>query len=218
MRARLRGPEGTSTVNLADDATVGDLISQIIEKTSLSSFDIKYGYPPKPLLLKQSETSRPLKELDVKLDGEQLIISQREPPVVQQSSQSDTQMKTAHRTQIVDSSSSSNLPDSSNPEELERAAGPVSLQRKSMAGDVPELPLPERGATLGKFLKLVYRYSTDPPSPPRHAGRQQLSLPRSRHRRAPRRRPQHAGAALPRGKHHPSRTYRVHQSRSREEP
>lgn len=35
--------------------------------------------------------------------------------------------------------------------ETKTPSGPVSLQRKVMEGDVPELPLPERGATLGKM-------------------------------------------------------------------
>lgn len=150
MRARLRGPGGASTISLADDATVGDLIAQITEKTSLSSFDIKYGYPPKPLLLKQSETSRLLKDLDVKLDGEQLTISQKEEPVGQQTNQSYTNDGiTAERRQ---GAALSSAPASVHKGEQERAAGPVSLQRKGMADDVPELPLPERGSTLGKII------------------------------------------------------------------
>lgn len=142
MRVRLRGPGGASTISLADDATVGDLIAQIIEKTSISSFDVKYGYPPQPLLLNQSETSRPLKHLDVKLDGEQLTISPKEP------SQSDTREE-----------KSSPIPHKEG--EQKKPTGPVSLQRKEMEGDVPELPLPARGATLGKLLQPFF-YSTEP--------------------------------------------------------
>jgi ubiquitin thioesterase OTU1 len=152
MRARLRAPGGASTVELADDATVGDLISKIVEKTSLSSFDIKYGYPPKPLLLNQSETSRPLKDLDIKLDGEQLTISQKEQPVVPQSSQSTTQGVATQRGQNI---GSSHAPTSSKGAGREGSADPVSLQRKGMEGDVPELPLPDRGATLGRVSSLL---------------------------------------------------------------
>jgi ubiquitin thioesterase OTU1 len=145
MRARLRGPGGASTITLADDATVGDLLTEIVEKTSIPSFDIKYGYPPKPLRLEQSEPSRPLKELDVKLDGEQLTISQKEGPAVptsnnQQSGPSGSLKEATPRA------------DSSRVIEDRRSPGPVSLQRKSMESDVPELPLPERGATLGNSL------------------------------------------------------------------
>ncbi|TGO80154.1 hypothetical protein BELL_0013g00050 [Botrytis elliptica] len=77
-RMRVRGPEGTSTITLPDDAKISDLISEITSKTSLTNFDIKYGYPPKPLLLSQSEPSLPLSKLDIKLNGEQLTISSRE--------------------------------------------------------------------------------------------------------------------------------------------
>jgi ubiquitin thioesterase OTU1 len=73
MRIRLRGPSGASTVILGEDATVADLRSSITEKTSLTKFDIKYGYPPKPLYL-EKDTSL-LSSLEVHLDGEQLTIS-----------------------------------------------------------------------------------------------------------------------------------------------
>jgi ubiquitin thioesterase OTU1 len=202
MRARLRGPGGASTISLADDATVGDLIAQIIEKTSISSFDVKYGYPPKPLFLKQSEKSRPLKELDVKLDGEQITISPTEQPVVQQSSQGDSKEKATLKSQ---NEGLSPVPVPPEGGKQKRPAGPVSLQRKGMAGDVPELPLPERGATLGKFLVPFYTTSAHASSAPRDARRQQLSLPGPRRRRPTRGRPQHARAALPGREHHPGR-------------
>ena len=160
MRARLRGPGGASTIALDDDATVGDLISQIIEKTSISSFDIKYGYPPKPLVLEESEKSMPLTKLDVKLDGEQLTISPKDEAaanrdaagiaVQQQSAPDDSSPEaTQKEPQIPEAFSFTDVP-GVQPKESQKAAGPVSLQRKAMEGDVPELPLPERGATLGK--------------------------------------------------------------------
>lgn len=137
MRARLRGPGGASTISLTDDATIGDLIAQITEKTALTSFDIKYGYPPTPLVLNQSETGRPLKELDVKLNGEQLTISAKEKLAVQQPSQ-----QTSAEEKSIGISSTHSKED-----------GPIALQRKkAMEGDVPEVPMPERGATLGNVL------------------------------------------------------------------
>lgn len=76
-RLRIRGPNGMSTVTLGDDATVADLRTLIQEKTALRNFDVKYAYPPKPLLLPDS--SAPLSSLGVSLNGEQLIISSQEP-------------------------------------------------------------------------------------------------------------------------------------------
>ena len=77
MRVRIRGPGGQATISLAETATVGDLYSQIGEQTSIASFDVKYGYPPKPLLLDAYEQSKKLAEIGLKLDGEQLIISEK---------------------------------------------------------------------------------------------------------------------------------------------
>lgn len=67
MRLRLRGPAGASMINLADNgATIADLLSEITKATTITNFDIKYGYPPKPLLLNQYEKTKQLKDLDVK--------------------------------------------------------------------------------------------------------------------------------------------------------
>ena len=151
MRARLRAPGGASTVTLPDDATVGDLIAQITEKTSLANFDIKYGYPPKPLLLEDTDKALLLSKLDVNLDGEQLTISAKaddEPPAVETTKQipkktSKNAAPTPDPFSFTDSSSSSakKLP-----------TGPVSLQRKTMEGDVPTEPFAERNATVGTSI------------------------------------------------------------------
>lgn len=156
MRARLRAPGGASTITLPDDATIDDLITQIIEKTSIRKFDIKYGYPPRPLLLDQQEKSLPLSKLDVKLDGEQLTISPRDDEAGKETNKAEPSKQ-----ENVASANKSGIPSTATsgfsftgasvpletPEKKEKKK--VSLQRKAMAGDVPEIPLPERGATLG---------------------------------------------------------------------
>lgn len=154
MRTRLRGPGGASTLTLADDATVGDLILQITEKTSVANFDVKYGYPPKPLLLEQYDRSQALSKLDVKLDGEQLTISPKDDPSAKSTSLSratETANKTEQKTANQGSSFSfTNVPGFEQSQSEKAPARPIPLQRKTMEGDVPELPLPERGATLGE--------------------------------------------------------------------
>ncbi|KAL6233500.1 hypothetical protein BDW75DRAFT_187172 [Aspergillus navahoensis] len=75
MRIRIRGPSGQFTVTLAEDAAVGDLRNEIVGKTGLTTYDVKFGYPPKPLPLDRTETHQKLAELGVQLDREQLIIS-----------------------------------------------------------------------------------------------------------------------------------------------
>ncbi|KAL6721152.1 ubiquitin-specific protease otu1 [Lecanora helva] len=74
MRLRIRGPAGQSVVSLPESATVRDLHTQIVEKTSIAEFEVKYGYPPKSLTLNWDSTTK-LSDLGVKLDGEQLIVS-----------------------------------------------------------------------------------------------------------------------------------------------
>lgn len=140
MRTRVRAPEGTFTVTLPDNATVGDLISQITEKTSIQNFDTKYGYPPKPLLLSDSEQSSPLSTLGVELNGEQLIVSRRDDLPAPQTSTKAASTKSGI-------SPATTTPSNSKPE-------PVSLKRKGMDGDVPEQPFPERGTTIGNLPML----------------------------------------------------------------
>ena len=76
MRVRIRGPAGQAAISLSETATVEDLKTKITEKTSFSKFDLKYGYPPKPLLLSDYADTAKLSNLAIKLDGEQLIVSE----------------------------------------------------------------------------------------------------------------------------------------------
>jgi ubiquitin thioesterase OTU1 len=78
MRLRIRGPSGQSVVSFDDTKTVDNLRKTIATETSLITFDIKYGYPPKTLPLDEYTASTLLCDLDVKLDGEQLIVSKKD--------------------------------------------------------------------------------------------------------------------------------------------
>ncbi|KAI9752707.1 MAG: ubiquitin-specific protease otu1 [Lichina confinis] len=75
MRMRIRGPEGASMITLGESDTVGDLLRLIAEKTSLKRFELRHGYPPAPLALDHQDPAKPLAELGIALDGEQLIVS-----------------------------------------------------------------------------------------------------------------------------------------------
>jgi len=155
MRARLRAPGGTSTIILPDDATVSDLLAEITVKTSITEFDIKYGYPPKPLLLEQSQKSQPLNQLSIKLDGEQLTISPKEDPAANKATPVVSEQTRSHdpaqkKADPPKPFSFGNIGSSPEPAKTSRSSGLVSLKKKAMDGDVPEIPFPERGATVGK--------------------------------------------------------------------
>jgi ubiquitin thioesterase OTU1 len=163
MRIRLRGPGGSSTLTLEEDATVGDLKAQISQKTSLDKFDIKYGYPPKPLHMDRDSVK--LSELDVPLNGEQLTISAHDSPVIRGAENdtgnerasttiSNTPSTRERKSEGVDATSFAGMASgqksvSSEHRNPRKSSGPVSLKRKEKDMDVPELPLPDRGATLG---------------------------------------------------------------------
>lgn len=167
MRIRLRGPLGASTLTLGEDATVGDLRSLITEKTSLTKFDIKYGYPPKPLSL-YNDTAL-LSSLEVRLNGEQLTISAYDGPSTEGGSleKDAISSKTANKTVTPISHRDSTETHSSGPvlfagmsgtkvpkdptssKRTARSNDHIALERKAKEMEVPELPLPDRGATMG---------------------------------------------------------------------
>lgn len=79
MKFRLRGPAGQSTVTLEDAATVDELRTQIVEKTGLINYDVKYGYPDlKPLEIDGLAPGTKMADLGIKFNGEQLLVTGRE--------------------------------------------------------------------------------------------------------------------------------------------
>ncbi|RPA98922.1 OTU-domain-containing protein [Choiromyces venosus 120613-1] len=77
MRIKIRAPSGSQVLPLSPETTISSLLSEIRSKTSLSGdLEIKYGYPPKSLHLSEYPSSTLLKNLPIKLEGEQLIISE----------------------------------------------------------------------------------------------------------------------------------------------
>ena len=79
MRLKLRWPSGTDVLVLLDHATVSELLAAIPEATFISgAFDIRCGFPPKILHLSGYPSSTRLSSLPIKLNGEQLIISDSE--------------------------------------------------------------------------------------------------------------------------------------------
>ena len=157
MRVRIRGPAGQATIVLPENATIGDLHSQIEEKTSMPDFDIKYGYPPKPLSLKDHDSTVKLSDFSVKLDGEQLIVSGRNAAPA-------TTNPTVPKDPDPPNKSSNHLPyngttpssfsfadvGTAPPTVSQEAHKPLSLTRKpaSFNMDAPEVPLPTHSSTL----------------------------------------------------------------------
>lgn len=173
MRIRIRGPAGQSVITIAESATIGDLQLQISEKTSLPSFDAKYGYPPKPLMLDEHGPSMKLSDLGTKLDGEQLIVSQKETGTVRRGSNNlpkrDELTNSPKVVPSTDPAPAGNPNPSSgfsfagigtapppqnhvsSQNRNQQASAPLSLTRKqnpSVEADPPERPLPSHSGTL----------------------------------------------------------------------
>ncbi|PGH31103.1 ubiquitin thioesterase OTU1 [[Emmonsia] crescens] len=153
MRIRIRGPSGQSTISLDESATIHDLQAQISEKTALTSYDIKYGYPPKPLDLDQLDPARSITEIGTNLNGEQLIISKKET-----GSATDTLVTSGQQQQQEQSGTTytASQRDSNRAAQTTQPAArdiskPLSFARKqntTVENDPPEIPSPEHGGTV----------------------------------------------------------------------
>ena len=157
-RVRIRGPLGKSfTVSLDDSATIETLRKTIETETSLSSYEVKYGYPPKTLPLDELPLSKPLSEIDVKLNGEQLIVNEVKSSSQQSGSQPtpSNAAKNAVRTAGPSkdhAGAAPHVPKSSQttPKPQKPSTTPLSLSRKQNAemDDPPEIFCPELQGTM----------------------------------------------------------------------
>lgn len=163
MRVRIRGPGGQATISLPETATVGDLYSQIAEHTGIASFDVKYGYPPKPLLLAAHEKSKKLAEIDLKLDGEQLIISEKTEPTDKHAVPTTEGLKpqgarsqpsppngtsTSRTTTETSSFAFNNVGAKPPPSQPSDRPGPSTGKPSSPNHEAPEIPMPIHASTM----------------------------------------------------------------------
>jgi len=161
MKLRIRGPTGQSTVTLDDESTVETLRKAITTETTLAAYDVKYGYPPKSLALDRYPPATKLRDLEVRLNGEQLIVSKSDTSesrgvsqTLQQSPRTVTKKDvSAAGPSRTSAARPSQQPSSSTPSEPKmpsKSAPPLSLSRKNPfdMSDPPEIILPELGGTL----------------------------------------------------------------------
>ncbi|KAI9797957.1 MAG: ubiquitin-specific protease otu1 [Piccolia ochrophora] len=119
---------GSSTITLSPSDTISTLLSHITEKTTLTNFDIKYGYPPRSLSLSAHPATTPLSDLSPNLDGEQLIVSDAASPPPPQTSKDPSPPPPR-----TDPAPSSNT---------------IPRAPTASANDAPELPLPAHASTM----------------------------------------------------------------------
>ncbi|KAI4183945.1 MAG: hypothetical protein L6R41_005077 [Letrouitia leprolyta] len=175
MRLRIRGPSGQSSLSLSGEATVADLQRHIVDDTSISNFDLNYGYPPKPLVLDDFDKASKLIDLPIKLDGEQLLVSNKQTGTTASISYPDQKLQ--NRQVLQDPQSSirntfaENTPKTSStgsfsfsgvgeapppgmlstpPLQARNSSAPLSLQRKPnpTVDDPPEVTLPSHSAKI----------------------------------------------------------------------
>jgi ubiquitin thioesterase OTU1 len=126
IRIRLRAPNGQHTLSLDDNAAVSHLLSAITNATDLPLFELKWNFPPQPLDPSLYGMSTLLKDIDLKLNGSQIMViavATGDP-----SEQQEDESVSARQSQ----------------------SAPFSLQRKQASAlkDTPEVPVPDRGGTM----------------------------------------------------------------------
>lgn len=172
-RLRIRGPDGQSSLTLSHEATVSDLRTSIQEKTSIQIFDLKYGYPPKLLILDEFDDASKLIDLPINLDGEQVLVSRKQTgtpipaskPATLHSKQpqapthppASEATRNASNINPTASFSFAGVGEAPSPEmvkslpsQSQNRSQPLSLQRKPnpTADDPPEIPIPSRAAKI----------------------------------------------------------------------
>lgn len=165
MKIRLRDPAGQTTLSFPDSATVDDLQTTITQQTALIAFDLKYGYPPKPLVLGEFQKTEKLSELGIKLDGEQLIVSRSyqtpaKPGTRQQEVEGPKQPTNASNIAATTTNKEpTNIPSSgfsfagvgvapSPPPSQSPKSLSLNRKQSSKEMDAPELPVATHGATM----------------------------------------------------------------------
>ncbi|GAP93403.1 putative OTU-like cysteine protease [Rosellinia necatrix] len=81
MRFRFRGPSGAGSIELADNATVGDLISALRAETGSGAITVKYGWPLRTLATDADRGD--VRARDLGLQRENLTIVPLEQPAEQ---------------------------------------------------------------------------------------------------------------------------------------
>ena len=163
MKIRLRHPNGQDTLTLSDSSTVGDLENHIIAKAGFSSFGLKYGYPPKDLMLHDFHKASTVSSIGVRLDGEQLIVSKK---ILQASNKPVTNVPRDGSVSALPSApagrsmtlSEPDVPSSFSFHDVGKAppkpaskptpSQPFPRTSKSADQDAPEYPLSDHGATI----------------------------------------------------------------------
>lgn len=74
IQVRIRAPNGQSRLEIDDEGSLGDLIAMVKEKTGLTKFSLKYGYPLKNLDI-SPEIQSTTKVKDHGLRGETLVVA-----------------------------------------------------------------------------------------------------------------------------------------------
>lgn len=161
IRIRIRGPNGQAVITLSETATVADLRAHITETTSITDFDVKYGYPPKPLELEKLDASSNLSDIGIRLAGEQLIVSENARVATGKQSSSGADKENSKQTggstanalnpQATGPSTSRNVSFAGGdiaPPMAPRPLPPLSLTRTPLSADAPELPLASHSSTL----------------------------------------------------------------------
>lgn len=103
---------------------MSDLLSAITNATNLPLFELKWNFPPQPLDPSLYGMSTQLKDIDLKLNGSQIMVI----------------------------AVATGDPSERQPEEEQSQSAPLSLQRKQASAlkdkDTPEVPVPDRGGTM----------------------------------------------------------------------
>lgn len=139
IRIKLRTPSQVHTLSLENDATVSDLCNKVTELTEYIMWDLKSGFPPRPLDITAYPLSSKLGDLPIKLNGEQLHVTPKDLP--------GTEL-TLPKEEPTETQPSTSSP--SKTQKSPQSAGMPTLKRKpnDIEDSPPEVPVSHIGKRL----------------------------------------------------------------------
>lgn len=155
MRIRIRPSTSPTShvLTLPSTATVSDLLSAITNATSILLFDLKSGFPPRPLDLHLFPPSTLLADVGVPLDNQQILVSPQDLPGTELDARAVARQQEDGRAgnEGVKPSASmgtTNPTAAASPRAPLRLSKPTKSASKASQDDPPTIALPNRLATL----------------------------------------------------------------------
>jgi ubiquitin thioesterase OTU1 len=141
MRIGLKGAFGQKQITLDDTATVAELLVQISEATSFPEFEVKDGFPPQPIDFSKIDSTLPLSDVGLNLNGHRLQVDAKSAPTREEppsKARPSTQTESSRTVENVAPKFSGR---NTRSKETQGGLIPIKNDTSKVEKDPPEMPL-----------------------------------------------------------------------------